>query len=330
MAARLVADVKAVAARRRATVLGPLLFNFYIHDILENFNEDFSNEIKIKLFADDLKAYIEFNPYKKTENYSYKLQIFIDYFYQWCNLNGLTISNFKCSILHMGINNPKANYYIEKFEIEKVTIARDLGIYITPNLNWFKHILHKSKIANARFFAIFKAFKSDDPKFLCKLYTCYVRPILEFGSSVFNSNIVKNIEKLESVQKRITRLIFSRCLFRRYPCPPEYSRRLEILDLEPLKTRYLKKDLTLVHKFRLGEYSMLNKTLDFSLMKKKRNRYYNFIAGARSKVRNNSFYIRAVKKYFKLPPEIIEAKNVHLFKQKLDDINVVPICSVLC
>lgn len=299
----------------QGSVLGPLLFNFYMHDI---FSSRSFPGVRIKSFADDTKAYIEFD--RNDPLYPSGLQDFINYFSNWSIENGLTIAISKCRILHVGRNNPQCDYYLGMDLIPKVSEEiRDLGIYVTPALKWGVHIRKKCRFANAKFFNILKAFKSNDPKFLVRLYTCYVRPILEFASPVFNSEIVGNINMIESVQRRVSKAIFRRCFSKTFSCPPSYEERLALLGLEKLQTRFLKLDLILVHQYRLGLLSKNSSNgADLCSLEFKRNRSSIFIPSANNSVRNNSFFVRAFKKYTKLPPSLLIAPSVDIFRGRLN------------
>lgn len=300
----------------QGSVLGPLLFNFYMHDILQG--KSFP-QVNIKFFADDLKAYVEFDP-ERDPNYRSKLQDFINYFDYWCTLNGLSIAASKCNVLHMGIRNPKLNYYLDNDNpIPQTFQVRDLGIYVTSDLKWASHIKIKSRAANAKFFSIFKAFKSNDPKFLTSLYVSYVRPILEFASPVFNTDCIGNINALEAVQKRITRAIFRRCFLKTYPTPPPYETRLAILNLEKLNTRAIKNDLVVAFKYMQGLVKCNSKNAPvFHNAKFKRNRFEIYIPTPRIKVRENSFFVRAIKLFTKLKPDIIKSSSVNSFRNKIN------------
>ncbi len=51
---------------------------------------------------------------------------------------------------------------------------------------------------------IFYTFKNHDCIFYLKLFTIYVRPVLEYASQVGHSYLIKNIDKIESVQMYFT------------------------------------------------------------------------------------------------------------------------------
>lgn len=138
----------------QGSVLGPILFNFYMHDILSNLSFP---GITIKSFADDTKAYISFKP--NDVSHCLNLQLFIDYFFNCCNDNGLSIAILKCQILHVGRNNLKFDYKLQGEIIPKVSDSiRDLGIYVSPDLKWKSHIHKICRSANTKFFQHFKSF----------------------------------------------------------------------------------------------------------------------------------------------------------------------------
>ena len=75
--------------------------------------------------------------------------------------------------------------------------------------------------------------------FLRKAYTVYVRPILEYASSVWSPHFIKYINSIENVQWHFTKRISSTEL--------PYLERLAVMDLEvePLELRRIKTDLTM-------------------------------------------------------------------------------------
>ena len=86
----------------QGSVLGPMLFIFYINDL-----PDVSNVITM-IYADDTKAYTSIKSLEDRNN----LQQSIDRMYDWSQTWQLHFNQSKCQILHIGSNNPKYEYFI--------------------------------------------------------------------------------------------------------------------------------------------------------------------------------------------------------------------------
>jgi hypothetical protein len=78
-----------------------------------------------------------------------------------------------------------------------------------------------------------------------KLINSYVRSVLEFGHGVWAPNIKRDIDLLESVQRRATRIPFGRN-------PPEYCERMSLMNL-PLLSDRRKRDVILVYQALTGD-----------------------------------------------------------------------------
>ena len=221
----------------QGSVIGPLLFIFYVSD-LPSFCS--TPGVFLRLFADDLKAFSK-DPLA--------LQAFIDKLHAWCLLNGLSISLQKCSVMHfLPKLNIKTTYFYNGQPFPICTSAvRDLGVMVDSDLTWKAHIKSVTSKAYKKRFLLFKSLKSTNPSFLTKMYCCYVRPILEFASPVFNPTQKGLIAKLEQVQRSTTRLIFLRSPLLRSQVNISYPERLKILNLTSLEERLRNLDLSTFH-----------------------------------------------------------------------------------
>ena len=115
----------------QGSILGPLLFIFYIHDLAEF--SDTSN-VKIKLYADDLKAYLI---HKNEPAKLAKLQNFIDKLAIYSDKNGLKISPKKCHSLYIGgSKNKRHPYILNGHLLEPKNTVRDLGLLVSQGLKW--------------------------------------------------------------------------------------------------------------------------------------------------------------------------------------------------
>ena len=286
----------------QGTTLAPILFNIFVSDLLDQWDND---KIIIKSFADDFMAYTIFD--ETCNNNTYILQKFIEHFRHWCYYNGLKISNIdKLFVLHLGKKNKNFQYKFNDISIHKVEESiRYLGLNITPDLKWSRHISIISKKAYGLWYSFFKAIKVTDTKTLCKIYTTYVRPLLEYGSEIFNSNLKKNIRALELVQKRITRAI----IYRRYKEYMPYEQRLKILELDTLSNRRHIKDIYTFFKILNNDLVLEDKFKPkLKSLQLKSNTYY--IPYAKLNCRFNSFFPRTTRAVNKLSNHLNSASSL--------------------
>lgn len=299
----------------QGSVLGPLLFIFYISD-LPLYCE--VNGVKVKLFADDLKAYcIHNNELEKL----HALQFFVDRLETWVAKNGLRLQSSKCKVLYLGTDNKKHPYRLGGQTLESVQVIRDLGLYISEDLKWKNHVHHISKLALNRLYLLFKSIRSCDIALLLKLYKTYILSLLDFGSPIYNPYLKQDVAVVEKVQKRFVFLLFSRCLRHAFASMPAYSECLEYLGLEPLSDRRLRQDLNFIHQIVRGEIKISTQTPLVSGRKTNKNIHGIMVDFARSNVRHNLLLCRAASKYIKLPPHIqaLPSKN---FKEKLRALDI--------
>ena len=132
----------------------------------------------------------------------------------------------KCEVLTVtNKRNPiEYDYNIHDQTLNKVHKSKYLGVSIDRKLNWNSHIDMISKKANS-----VRAFLQRNTK-MCprnikdRCYTTYVRPIVEYASSVWDPCTSKYINKLEAVQRRAARYVFSD--FRRESSPTSMMQQL--------------------------------------------------------------------------------------------------------
>ncbi len=215
----------------QGSVLGPILFLLFIYDLVDEIGINLS----AKLFADDVKIYVEFNGANKPDS----LQVGLDKLCTWANKWQLGLSINKCFILHIGRNNLNHTYNINNIALPAKTEAVDLGITVDQNLRFDKHIAGIVAKAHQRAALILRCFKTREADLLFRAFAVYVRPLLEYCSAVWNPKYVTEIRTIESVQRRFTKRIYGlHCL--------SYSERLLALHAESLELRRLKADLLMV------------------------------------------------------------------------------------
>ena len=128
----------------------------------------------------------------------------------------------------------KVIYTLNNIPIVETFLVKDLGIYISPELNWDEQVTRVCAKSTAIAKKIFKCFQHKSVEIIKKLYTSSVRPILEYANSVWTPTTVKHVKMLERVQKRCTKLGDLSEL--------SYNNRLSALNLLILSDRRLRGD----------------------------------------------------------------------------------------
>lgn len=125
--------INVVSGVPQGSHLSPLLFLIFMNDIGNIFL--YSRFLK---FADDLKIYL---PIYSIED-SLKLQSDLSRFHTWCEHNGLHITASKCT--QISFTRRKSNhafsYNIENIKLTNNNYIKDLGVILSSDLSFTKHI----------------------------------------------------------------------------------------------------------------------------------------------------------------------------------------------
>ena len=119
--------------------------------------------------------------------------------------------------------------------------CRDLGVIVDSRLSFMEHINSIVAKAHLRASQILRCFLSRDPLILIKAFNVYVRPLVEYCSSVWSPTGVGSINKIESVQRWFTKRIKGLSHL-------SYDERLSKLYSERLELRRLRADLLICFK----------------------------------------------------------------------------------
>lgn len=161
--------------------LGPLLFILFINDLPTAIQH--SNSL---MYADDVKLFLSFNnPYDQ-----HLLQNDINRFSKWCKINLMDLNIKKCKYMIFTRLLPfNGNYMINNTALELVEYFNDLGIYLDKHLDFKAHIsLTINKASGVLGFIKRWSKEFSDPYTTKQLYTTLVRPILEYGSVIWDLN----------------------------------------------------------------------------------------------------------------------------------------------
>lgn len=232
----------------QGSVLGPILFNIFINDVTECFQES-----NCFIFADDLKI----AKVIKSPNDSKALQEDLDRLAEWSHKNFMVLNPHKCSFIKFtrNRNSIQTSYNINGVALAEQEVVRDLGITFDTKLSFNQHIEIMCKSARRILGFVFrnsKEFKKLSTKKL--LFTSLVRSKLEYCSVVWNPNYQVHKDRIELIQRRFTYSFINRSN-KRVP----YSDRLKVFDLMKLSDRRTLQDMLFL-------YKLLNNFLDNSVL----------------------------------------------------------------
>ena len=190
----------------QGTILGPLLFSLYINDI----SIDIDSEIR--LFVDDCLCCREI---RDTDD-SLKLQKDIDRLGCLARKWGMRFQPVKCSIMQITrkrTNKIEASYTLEGTVLENVDSIKYLGVTITHDLRWNTHISNMCTKTNRTLGFLRRNLYQCPQDVKEAVFRGLVCPILEYGSSVWDSQGVVLQQEIDKVQNRAARLVSSNYCF---------------------------------------------------------------------------------------------------------------------
>ena len=226
-------------------VLGPLLLPLCINDIIEDIYSE------LRLFADDCVCYREI---KDTED-TMKLQEDIDRLGCWTRSWGMRFQPVKCNMMPITRKRMKkinVSYSLEGTVLENVEKIKYLGVTITNDLKWNTRVSNICTKANRTLGFLRRNLATCPRDVKESAYKGLVRPVLGYGSSVWEPQSILFQEELEKVPKRAATFVTGN-----YVCETgSMTGILEQLKRESLKKRRKDSRLIMLYKRLKGAASI--------------------------------------------------------------------------
>jgi hypothetical protein len=113
----------------------------------------------------------------------------------------------KCKVMHIGKKSLNSKYRLNNTILKSTDSERDLGVEIDKSFKFNEQCNKAANCANAVIGMIKRTITCRNMGIMIKLYKALVRPMLEYCVQAWCPYLKKDIDNLERVQARSTKLI---------------------------------------------------------------------------------------------------------------------------
>ena len=127
--------------------------------------------------------------------------------WDWSEKWQMKFNTDKCKVMHVGANNLQEEYFMDGKQLEKISEEKDLGVIVSSNFKVSNQCIKAAKKGNQILGLIRRTITCRSKEIIVRLYKSLVRPHLEYCIQAWRPHLVKDIDILEKVQRRATRMI---------------------------------------------------------------------------------------------------------------------------
>ena len=186
----------------QGTKLGPLFFLVMVNDL--------STALPLYKYVDDCTVY---EAISASATDSSTLQQEIENITQWTSANNIKLNvkktkEFTVSFLKNQPSLPPLT--VNNQPLEAVPTTKLLGVILTSDLKWSKHVEYICSKASKRLYALRMLKRSGvPPRDLCSVYSYFIRPVLEYACPVWHTSLSLSLrDDVEDIQRRAIRIIY--------------------------------------------------------------------------------------------------------------------------
>lgn len=131
----------------------------------------------------------------------------------WSNRNNMLVNPIKTKemiVLFSNLTPIPPTIYINDVEIERVTSSKLLGVIVSSDLKWQKHIEYLYSRASSKLYGLVMLRKAGlSCEDLVDAYIKRIRSVVEYSCQVWHSGLTKEqSDTLESIQRRALKIIY--------------------------------------------------------------------------------------------------------------------------
>ena len=289
----------------QGTVLGPLLFLAFINDL-----PDVVKTSDARLFADDCLLYRHIRNDKDSADLQTDLTALEDWETKW----QMRFHPEKCTVIRVCTNKSlrkNTSYKLHDHVLDVVDCNKYLGVNISEDLNWKKHVDYTAAKASRTLGFLRRNLRDCSKEVRSSAYNAMVQPTLDYASTAWDPHTKEDINTLDKVQRRGARFVCNNYTDRTPGC---VTAMLNSLEWIPLSTRRYHQRLIMLYKIQhftvdIGQFNILRPGDS-----RTRGAYRLYQIPAVQSVYKFSFFPRTIQDWNSLPTYVTDCTSLEEFK----------------